>query len=190
MQPYTVVEGINRRDSKAQVWVYNTYFPAILNTVKKITHGSHESEDMTKDVFVILMGHPIPFESVPDISQFLNTTARNIAVNYNEKLDIRKRHADDLNKYYQDMEEQNRANAEVDDHFNQLMYVDAEKLPRVAKLVFKLSYIDGLKNEQIALKQGISKRTVETHKTHAYRFLRIEVKKNGRYFIFTLFFIL
>ena len=41
-----------------------------------------------------------------------------------------------------------------------------------------------LTNEQIALKQGISKRTVETHMTHAYRFLRIEVKKSGETFYF------
>ena len=65
-----------------------------------------------------------------------------------------------------------------------------KSFPVLAKLIFKLSYFEKLTNEQIALKQGISKRTVETHMTQAYRFLRIEVKKSGGYFTFTLFFVL
>jgi RNA polymerase sigma-70 factor (ECF subfamily) len=189
MQPFTVVEGINNRDATVQLWVYDAYFPATINTIKQITRGSIESEEMTRDVFAIFLAHPGPFESVPDISQFLNSTATKIALKYNKKQDIKERHAEGLSEHNQNLEERNRANAEIDNVFNQLMNEDVEKLPRVTRYVFKLSYIDGLSNEQIALKQGISIRTVETHKTNAYRFLRLEVKKNGRDFIFTLFFI-
>ena len=192
MQPLEVLEGFNKipKDTKVWNWVYGTYFPQILNTVRKTTGGSPYSEDITTDVFVVLWQETGPFITVPGILEFLNTVAVRKSLNENRKQDTAERHAEGVRRYYLNIEERNRENAEIDDHYNHLMYVDVEKLPRVRKLVFKLSYFEKLTNEQIALKQGISKRTVETHMTQAYRFLRIEVKKSGGYFTFTLFFVL
>ena len=192
MQPQVVVDGFNQnpKDTKIWNWVYKTYFPQILNTVRKTTGGSPYSEDITTDVFVVLWQEIGPFETVPGILEFLNTVAVRKSLNENRKQETADRHAEGVKTFYLNIEERNRENAEIDDHYNHVMYVDVEKLPRVRKRVFKLSYIERLTNEQIALKQGISKRTVETHMTHAYRFLRIEVKKSGGYFTFTLFFIL
>jgi RNA polymerase sigma-70 factor, ECF subfamily len=189
MQPDLVVDGINHKDNIVRQWVYDTYFPETLNVVKKITRGSPYSEDLTKEVFLVLMEQPGTFETLSQISQFLNTTARNLSTHHNTDRDVEKRHADGLYEHYMNIEDQNIKNAESDNYFKRLMCEEIEKLPRVARYVFKLSYLEGLKNGQIARKLGISKRTVETHKSYGYKFLRIEVKKSGRYFIFTLSFI-
>lgn len=47
-----------------------------------------------------------------------------------------------------------------------------EKLPPKRKEVFKLSRYEELTNKEIAEKLGISQRTVETHISHALKFLR------------------
>ena len=190
MQPLTVVEGINNRDPEAQAWVYETFYTRILNTVKRITGGSPYSYDITSDVFVILITHEEPFESVPKIYEFAYITATNKSINHNKDRDKKKSHADDVKTHFQNIEEKNRENAEADDHFNHLMYLASEILPRQCKQVFQLSYIYRMKNAQIAEKLGSSKRTVETQKTRAYQLLRIEIRKNGKRYIFSITLIL
>jgi RNA polymerase sigma-70 factor (ECF subfamily) len=188
MQPLKVVEGINERNPKVQLWVRDTFFFRIFITVKKITRGSQESEEITRDVFTSFLEHPGPFKSVPHIYKFLYTTARNKSLNHNEKLDIKKRHADGLKSYYQKLEAENRKNAEANDQFNYLVCKAIEILPRQQKQVFLLYYVNRLKNIQIAKRLGMSKRTVETQKTNAHRNLKIEVRKDGMHYIFILSF--
>ena len=135
MQPLEVVEGFNKipKDTKVWNWVYGTYFPQILNTVRKTTGGSPYSEDITTDVFVVLWQETGPLNTVPGILQFLNTIAIRKSLNENRKQDTAERHAEGVRRYYLNIEERNRENAEIDDHYNHLMYVDVEKLPRVSK---------------------------------------------------------
>ena len=190
MQPLTVVEGINAKDPKIQTWVYETFFPRILNQVKKITHGSSYADDITEDVFVVLLTHEKPFESYRKIYQFAYRTATNLSIDHNKDRDDVKNHEAGIIDHFKNIEEQNRENAEIEDQYNQVMYVAGETLPRQCKQVFQQHYIYRLKNEQIGKKFGISKRTVETHMTKGYQTLRIEVKKKGKLYIFSITLIL
>ena len=190
MQPLTVVEGINNRDPVAQKWVFETFHTRILNRVKRVTGGSPYADDITSEVFAILMRQTKPFESVPKIYQFAYATANNKSINHNNDQNKKKRHAADVINHIENIEEQNRENAEIDDHYNHLMYLANEILPRQCKQVFQLSYIYRMKNAQIAKKLGSSKRTVETQMTRAYQILRIEVRKKGKRYIFSITLIL
>lgn len=59
-----------------------------------------------------------------------------------------------------------------------------EKLPPKRKEVFRLSRFENLSNKEIAEKLNISQRTVETHVSHALKFLR---EKLGPLALFLLF---
>jgi RNA polymerase sigma-70 factor (ECF subfamily) len=190
MQPYKVVEGINNRDRKTQTWVYEYFFTRILNTVKRITKDSPDSGDITRDVFAVLFKHSKPFETVRNIYQFAYRTATNKSIDHkNDHVDD-KNHEADIIHHFRTIERKNRENAESDDRFTHLIYLAEQTLPRQCKLVFLLHYLCHLKNAQIAEKLGITKRTVETHMTNAYRVLRIEIKKDGNRYIFSIMLIL
>jgi RNA polymerase sigma-70 factor, ECF subfamily len=190
MQPLTVVEGINAKDPKIQTWVYETFLPRILNQVKRVTHGSSYSDDITEDVFVVLLTREKPFESYRKIYQFAYRTATNLSIDHNKDRDDLKNSEAGMIEHFKNIEDRNRENAEIEDQYNQLMYVAGETLPRQCKQVFQQHYIYCLKNKQIGKKIGISKRTVETHISKAYQVLRIKVGKKGKLYIFSITLIL
>ena len=51
-----------------------------------------------------------------------------------------------------------------------------EQLPEKRRLIFRLSRQEGLSNDEIANKLGISKKTVENQITHAIKFLRTKIQ--------------
>ena len=55
------------------------------------------------------------------------------------------------------------------------IYKAVNNLPNKCKQVFELSRFDGMKNEEIAQKLNISKRTVETHISNALKLLKNNV---------------
>ena len=50
-----------------------------------------------------------------------------------------------------------------------------EKLPLKCRTVFKMAYLEGLKNKHIALTLRISENTVKTHKQYALKRLRMDL---------------
>ena len=68
-----------------------------------------------------------------------------------------KKEPEGVKEHFLNIEEQNRENAETEDHYNRVMYVAGEKLPRVHRYIFQLPYIDRLKNEQIGLSTASQK---------------------------------
>jgi RNA polymerase sigma-70 factor (ECF subfamily) len=53
------------------------------------------------------------------------------------------------------------------------IYAEIEKLPEKRRQVFKLAYVEGLKNDEIAAQMNISVHTVKEHKGKALQFLRL-----------------
>lgn len=64
-----------------------------------------------------------------------------------------------------------------------LVELTVSKMPNQRKRVYEMSRVEGLKNDEIAVKLGISKRTVENHLNVALK----EIKKSISYLL--LFFI-
>src|SRR5450432_1149349 len=77
-----IIPGFNRRDFKSTSWIYNAYLPDVFLIVKKLTRDAPEAEDLTADIFVILLQHQGAFESIRKLEYFLYTTARNVSLDY------------------------------------------------------------------------------------------------------------
>lgn len=60
------------------------------------------------------------------------------------------------------------------------------ELPEKCAAVFRMSYIDGMKNEEIARRQGLSVRTIEAHMYHALKYLRARLGDLTFFAIFSL----
>ena len=75
-------------------------------------------------------------------------------------------------------------NSVIDQEAQTILYNAIEKLPEKARIVFEMSFIEGLKNVEIAEKLGLSDSSVKKYKASALDFLREKLDPNLFSFLF------
>jgi RNA polymerase sigma-70 factor, ECF subfamily len=184
MFAHQVVAGLNRNEPRAREWVYRYYYDDVLDAARVASSGSPDVADLVSETFLRLYDHSQPFDSIRSIQQFLFSTARNLALDHRKHQEVVDRRAGDVEKYYQDLEEARINKDALYDAFDEMMEIAAKKLSHQCRLVIILCYTYGEKNADIARKLGISEKTVEYHKTTAYKKLKLEMEKRDRgYFL-------
>jgi RNA polymerase sigma-70 factor (family 1) len=129
--------------------------------------------DITSDAFYKLWVQDKDFKSLQAIKVFLQVVVRNACINHlkHEKLveDVHSR---------MDFEEEATTEMMMDDAETLLLqkiYAQIEKLPAQAKRIFKMAYLEGLRERQIAKLLHLSENTVRNQKARALKLLRIAV---------------
>lgn len=77
------------------------------------------------------------------------------------------------------------ANSVIDQEAQTLLYSAIEELPEKARIVFEMSFIEGLKNVEIAEKLGLSDSSVKKYKATALDFLRKKLEPSLFLFLFS-----
>lgn len=161
--------------------VYNTLFHKhYSNLLFYATRflSDHEAEDVVQDVFVELWKRKDTIEVGDQIQAFLYRSV------YTKSINVLK-HKRVQNMYSAEMEDLYKRKIEFyhpdfnetikrieNKEFRKEIHGVINELPDKCKEVFKLSYLQGLKNKEIAEMLDISLRTVEAHMYKALRFLR------------------
>lgn len=157
--------------------VFRQCYPKLLFYAVRLV-GDEEAEDIVQDVFVELWRRK---ESVVIGEQILAFLYRSV---YTKAINLLKHQAIENNYSAAMMEIYGRKlqyyqpdHAEVirkieDQELRQEIYGAINELPDKCREVFKLSYLNEMKNKDIAETLGISLRTVEAHMYKALKFLR------------------
>ena len=77
------------------------------------------------------------------------------------------------------------ANSVIDQEAQTLLYSAIEELPEKARIVFEMSFMEGLKNVEIAEKLGLSDSSVKKYKATALDFLRKKLEPSLFLFLFS-----
>ena len=77
------------------------------------------------------------------------------------------------------------ANSVIDQEAQTLLYSAIEELPEKAKIVIEMSFMEGLKNVEIAEKLGLSDSSVKKYKASALDFLRKKLESSLFLFLFS-----
>ena len=121
------------------------------------------------------------FETLPNIKAFLYITTRNACLNYLRDLKLRSQKDQDLLYLLsQDREEGGFPEDQYQAELMQRIYEEIEKLPRKCRQVFKLAYMEGLGNEEIANLLHINYQSVKNQKVRALKILRLALLNKGR----------
>ena len=154
-------------DNEAFKTLFEMSYPKVKIFLVKFLKDENTAEDISQDIFVKIWTYR---EALPDIRSFntyLYRMTRNAALNHlrgnHSKIDISKMSVlddKDIEAEYQTKEKE------------LLIRLTVEHMPPQRQRIFKMSREQGLSNDDIALKLGISKKTVENNITLALKDLR------------------
>ena len=159
-----------RKPSPAFTINYTTRFLFRLSFCKQGSSGRYYCGCILQ-----IMGHAEKFAQLQNIKVFLQVSVRNACLSYLEHAEVVERHRKIIllssDKETEDFFYEDQVKAQ----YLQRIFSAIEKLPVGQKKIFKLSYIDGLKEQEIADKLQLGKSTVHTQRMRALRTLRIAV---------------
>lgn len=157
------------------------YIPLCVYAIRFI-HEKNTAEEIVQDTFAKLWEQKENLESIDSLQAYLFRMVRNNCLNYLKHLQV----VNKYNQYYNQLLEQagdyfaiTRETGqsiliakEIEKHiFNAI-----EKLPQQCREIFKLSRLDGLKNQEIADKKGVTINTVQKQISIALEKLREMLK--------------
>lgn len=176
---------LKKGDGKAFEALFRHFFRPLCYFVERIIGSQSTAEDIVAESFIKLWNRRDQFESLAHIKHFL------YKVSHNASLDHLKTHrretlreqgfarllADSADDFHHEM-----LRAEV---LGELYHAIAELPPQCSRVI-SMSYLDGLKNAEIAEKLGISMQTVKNQKSKGLRILQSQFSKYPSCFLLLL----
>ena len=176
--------------------MFKLYYTQLCYFAHAMVHNHAEAEDLVAESMIKLWRLHTNFETQEKIKAFLYITLRHACLDYlkhnNRKLPHREEYA-----YYENtvklLEENsnfvtaNITRAEVMQEIHQ----EINTLPKKCRAIFNMSFIEGMKNEDIARSLNLSYHTVKAQKVRALKMLRLALLKKEFFLslkIFLLFF--
>lgn len=150
--------------------IFDGYYTRLVYFSYQIINNKQQAEDIVQDAFVKFWNHSDHISNNPiAIKNFLYSTAKNASLNVIRHNKIAEQHINSLDCVpTQEAVFHSIIRAEVLAE----IYEAIALLPDNCQQIFRMSYIDDMKNSQIADVLGISVNTVKTQKQRALKVLR------------------
>ncbi len=180
-----LIQDLAMGSETALLQLYRQYADRIFNVSFHLLKDTGWSEDVVQEVFVKLWTNREGIKQDVDLWPFLYVLAKRES--FNKLRSIKRSHAAfELLAYHierqSEMADQVIERKELSQEIEQYL----SQLPAQQKLVFTLSRVDGVPQQQIAEELNLSKNTVKNHLARASRYLK-EVR-SGRNLLLSLFF--
>jgi RNA polymerase sigma-70 factor (family 1) len=167
-----IVNELRKGNAKALQRVHDRYYYSLCHFADGLLNDLPAGEDIVTEVFVILWKKHADFSTIQNIRAFLYISTRNACINYLKKLQRDSAMRSGLSKFLSDDYSEFALNKMIRTEEMQQVYKAIESLPSQCRRIFKMCYMDGLKNPEIAEKAKISVNTVKNHKVKALSLLR------------------
>ncbi|MEQ9165421.1 MAG: RNA polymerase sigma-70 factor [Fulvivirga sp.] len=166
---------------KGEIWafksIFNEFHLKLYHFSKKMGLTHEDAEGIVQDVFVTIWESKSKIDEKQPISAFLYTIAKRKVLKKVRRIVVEKSHLSSL------IHPNKNINHETEDYViftNLLEHANdsIENMPPDRKQIFMLSKHNGLSNQEIADKLGISKRTVENQLYRATVSLKKEINSD------------
>jgi RNA polymerase sigma-70 factor (ECF subfamily) len=175
IQEHILIERFKSGDQLAFEQIFRFYYPGLVVFASQYVMDEEDAEEIVQDFFVRLWQKKDQVNPTETLKPYLFTSIKNRSLNFL----YQKKHKE---KLVHKLLETSRTSL----LYQSDLYVTSELQEAIRKAigalspkcreVFILSRINGLKNEDIANKLNLSKRTVETHVSNALKQLRSDLK--------------
>ncbi|MCF0191614.1 MAG: RNA polymerase sigma-70 factor [Marinilabiliaceae bacterium] len=171
-----VAEG----NEEAFQWIFNRYYAPLALFASKILDGDDDSAiDIVQNVFVALFQQRKSLQKIDNIRSFLYQSVRNRTLNEIKHLKV-VRGFQEYELAASNITPDGDQSTELLGPEELMEYVELqdrieraiESLPGQCQRIFRMSRMEEMSNDEIALKLNLSKRTVETQISKALKILR------------------
>ncbi|MBS0028169.1 RNA polymerase sigma factor [Chitinophaga sp. 22321] len=162
-------QSLKERESSFAV-IYNKYYPELYFMSRRFV--GDQAPDILAEVFIRFWNRQRQFDNEFHLISYLRVMVHNACIDY---LKMQQRQLQSLQdfSYLSDQEYEDHYFREVmEGRLFSLIMEEIERLPEHCKIVFKMSYIDGLRNAEIARLLNIKDASVRVRKSEALRILR------------------
>lgn len=183
-----IIAGFQQGSKDAFAEVYNAHYSRLYGFIKKLVDDKEEARDIAAETFVKLWKLRANFNTAENIKAFLYITARNACMDF-----LRYRQRQMTNKqefgYVQLQQDEtfSTSNDEIKTLVLQQIHNEIENLPAQCKRIFKMAWLEGKKNAEIATAMGLTEQTIRNQKARAVKILRLVLANyNMELFVFLI----
>jgi RNA polymerase sigma-70 factor (ECF subfamily) len=139
--------------------LFREYFGPLSRYAERYVYEREAAEDIVQNLFVYLWENAEQIHIQTSLKSYLYQSVKNRCMNYLRDLNIHDRH----NLLYMEsvMEEKNEENV-IDQDLVEKIKIAIDQLPGQIASIFKLKYLQGKKQKEIAEELNISENTVKT----------------------------
>ena len=173
---FALVIAFNSNDHCGFTGIYNRLFPSVFYFARRLV-GHEEALDKTAETFYKLWRMEKSFASLQSIKTWCQVTVRNDCINFLRRQTMRQSEEDNIAGLHEIVVESYEDSLVVTELMH-LLQQQIESLPAQCKKVFKMSYLDQLREKQIASQLQLSVNTVRNHKARALKLLKLALPKS------------
>ena len=172
-------EKIKRRfaggDQKAFRKIFDTFWPKVYEFARRVIGNNDEAKDAAQKTFIQVWLNREKFIHVKNIDSYIFIIAKNTVLNHISMMNARKRKTV---SYIPEIKSHNFPSNGIEMiDIRNIINCIVDKMPPQRKRIFLMSREEGLKNEEIAIRLGVTKKTVENHINLALREIKKELPK-------------
>ncbi|MGO4294449.1 RNA polymerase sigma factor [Chitinophaga sp. RAB17] len=171
---YELLQGLTTGDTLHYSYIFKEYYSALCHYAETIIGEPGHAEDIVQDVFERLWQKRYAFEDLRHLKDFLYKATRNAAINFLKGA----QHSKERQAKFLHEQEDTATGEDLDIirmEVFRVIYREISNLPEQCGKIVRMSYIEGLKNEQIAEVLSISLQTVKNQKTRGMKLLRMRL---------------
>lgn len=175
---HQVIIEFKQGSKEAFAEVYKTHYASLFFFVKRFISDRQEAEDITAETFIKLWKIRHNFDSHQNIKAFLYITARNACL---DCLRAKQRSTGMQQEMLYLLLQGNDVTFiqdEIKADVLQEIRKEIENLPPKCQQIFKMAFLQRIKNAEIAEKLGLTVQTVKNQKVRAIKLLRLAINKD------------
>jgi RNA polymerase sigma-19 factor, ECF subfamily len=174
MKDHLLIEGLEKRDKVVFDYIFNYYYSSLCTFSMQYLNDRSACEDLVQDFFVSLWTTAPNIHIQTSLKSYLFSGVRNRCLDYQKHQKVIKKFREYI-LFTSETGDNSSENYFAESELRQTVHKSLEKLTPRCREIFGLSRHNGLSNQKISEKLGISKRTVELQVSNSLKILRKEL---------------